>query len=32
MSFRIGVLDAVGGWDYDLMSFTKNIQILISLK
>lgn len=23
MSFRIGVLDAVGGWDYDLMSFTK---------
>ena len=23
MSFRIGVLDAVGGWDYDLLKFTQ---------
>jgi peptide/nickel transport system substrate-binding protein len=23
MSFRIGVLDAVGGWDYDLLKFTE---------
>jgi peptide/nickel transport system substrate-binding protein len=23
MSFRIGALDAVGGWDYELLSFTK---------
>ena len=30
MSFRIGVLDAVGGWDYELLKFTQEYSNLNS--
>lgn len=32
MSFRIGALDAVGGWDYELLSFTQEYNNLQEFK
>ena len=32
MSFRIGALDAVGGWDYELLSFTQEYSNLQEFK